>query len=180
LGEPNRDSVHDYGVEGGSIIVGGDKADNSSNKQGGTFYWAEINVMRPALGPFVVLVPIFLVLGPLGGGSMRHLCSGSRLAHRGGGCSSRSHLCSGSRFWCSLWQGSEGDHVSRSRPSFSDVELGKFFSHHLGVLWVHFAPRLVGEVAALVAGSAYPELQAHSFGCLMSRVGQSWPSVKII
>jgi hypothetical protein len=67
LGEPNRDSVHDYGVEGGSIIVGGDKADNSSNKQGGTFYWAEINVMRHALGPFVVLVPIFLVLGPLGG-----------------------------------------------------------------------------------------------------------------
>jgi hypothetical protein len=116
-------------------------------------------------------------LAPRGGG--RLLCSRSRLSPgRGGG--SRSRLCSRSRFWWSFHgRGSEGDHVSPSRPSLSGVELGESFSHPHGVLGVHLTPRLVGEVAALVAGSAYLELQAHLFGCLMSRAGQSWPSTKI-
>jgi hypothetical protein len=72
-----------------------------------------------------------------------------------------------------------GDHVFRSRPSLSGVELGKLFSHRLGVLWVHLAPRLVGKVAALVAGSVYLELQAHLLGCLLLRIGQSWSSIEI-
>ena len=62
LGEANGYAVNVYGVEGRIIIVTGDEADDASNKRGGALYWAEVELISPALGPFVVLVPVLLVL----------------------------------------------------------------------------------------------------------------------